>query len=681
MIRDLCSRGRETIPRSNCAMLPAATGPSLLLLWCFTATANASGLTVQPGAVTNAELLARVWHGLAEALRAFPQLRSTPAYWLAATADLENSTAVAQHFWLVILIGVLAAPLIGWATRHLLDRAIMGAVDPRTGSRLRVALLRLAISVVSLVAFGTIFWIALVTISAGNRLLDETADHIVLAVLEWRLAILALIVVLSPGRAELRLLRIDDADATRCMRWLRIYAVIAPLDYCLIWLIERIGFTHEVIFGMAVVLGMPTTVYKIIAISAIHRPIARAILAATDEEPPPLRRAVATVWHWFFILLALAILVASIIAFSFGEGASIYGAATMTQLILVAMAIGWQAAQRLIGYLYAGAAADEGFGLRRQRYFDALRRLCDLLFLVAGLGWLAEVWGLGLIAPARGSVGQLVLRPMMFVVAVVIAAWIIWLVLSGIIDEKMPRLTGPGDEDGDAAERVSRLGTLLPLLRNLIMVAIGVVAAAVGLSALGLNLAPLLAGLGVIGIALGFGAQSLVRDIISGIFFLMEDAFRIGEYIDTGRLRGTVEGMSLRSVRLRHQNGPVHTIPFGQVQAVSNFSRDWSVVKFNLHLDPSVEIERVRRTVKRVGQELLDDPEIGSEFIQPLKIQGVIDVLQTALVVRCKFTALPGRPTYLQRQALRRLMEAFRIAQIPFAAPNVTVQLATTSHS
>src|SRR5580704_12205849 len=211
------------------------------------------------------------------------------------------------------------------------------------------------------------------------------------------------------------------------------------------------------------------------------------------------------------------------------------------------------------------------------------------------------------------------------------------------------------------------------------MVGLGVTAAEICLSALGLNLAPLLAGLGVIGIALGFGAQSLVRDIISGIFFLMEDAFRVGEYIDTGRLRGTVEGMSLRSVRLRHQNGPVHTIPFGQVPAVTNFSRDWSVIKFNLHLDPTVDIETVRKTVKRVGEELLDDPEIGADFIQPLKMQGVIDVLQTTMIVRCKFTATPIRPTYLQRMALRRLIEAFGPAEIRFAPPNVTVQFASAS--
>src|SRR5262249_56188333 len=108
------------------------------------------------------------------------------------------------------------------------------------------------------------------------------------------------------------------------------------------------------------------------------------------------------------------------------------------------------------------------------------------------------------------------------------------------------------------------------------------------------------------------------------IWLRREDWFRVGEYIDSGRLRGTVEGMSLRSVRLRHQNGQVHTIPFGQVQSVTNYSRDWSVVKFNLHLEPTADIETVRKTIKRVGEELRGDPEIGSEFIQALKMQCVV---------------------------------------------------------
>jgi moderate conductance mechanosensitive channel len=481
--------------------------------------------------------------------------------------------------------------------------------------------------------------------------------------------------VFSPRQGDLRFLGIDDDDARRCTRWLALYATVTPLNYTLLWLVERIGFPQAVLFGSALVLGVVMTAYKIAMLWALRRPIERAILAATESEPSPFRRAVAAGWHWFFIGLALVILVEATIAFALGKGASVYAAATLTQLILVVLAIAWQGAQKLIDQFAARAAAATEPGLRQRRFLHAARRICDTLLALLGIVWLGRVWGLDLVAPPAGSLEQLLLRPALSATLTVVAAWILWVVVSAIIDEQMPQPGAPGDDEGQTAERVSRLGTLLPLLRNLVLVGIGIVALAVALSSLGVNLAPLFAGLGVIGIALGFGAQNLVRDIISGVFFLMEDAFRVGDYIDTGRLRGTVEGMSLRSVRLRHQNGPVHTIPFGQVQAVTNYSRDWAIVKFNLHLDPANEIELVRKTIKRAGEELLEDPEIGAEFISPLKMQGVTDVSQTALVVRCKFTALPGRPTYLQRQALHRLIAAFGGAEIRFAAPNLTLQL------
>ncbi|MBV8507916.1 MAG: mechanosensitive ion channel [Alphaproteobacteria bacterium] len=550
-------------------------------------------------------------------------------------------------------------------------------IDWLRQSHLRAALLRAAATALSLPVFAAVFWVALVSVAAGNRLLDDAADRIVWMALEWCIAIAALVIVFSPSRADLRLLGIDDDDARHCVRWLGLYATLTPLNYTLLWLVERIGFPHAVVFGTALVLSLVMTAYKIAMLWAIRRPIACAILAATNSEPSGFRRAAAAAWYWFFIVLSLVILVTATIAFAVGEGAAVYGAATLTQLILVVLAIAWQAGQKLIDHFAARTAAATVPGLRQQRFLHAARRICDTVLVLLGVVWLGQVWGLDLVAPPPGSPEQLLLRPVLLVAITLVTAWIVWVALSGIIDEQMPRQAAPGDDEEQAAERVSRLGTLLPLLRNLVLVGIGIIALTVALSSLGVNLAPLFAGLGVIGIALGFGAQNLVRDIISGVFFLMEDAFRVGDYIDTGRLRGTVEGMSLRSVRLRHQNGPVHTIPFGQVQSVTNYSRDWAVVKFNLHLDPTVEIELVRKTIKRVGQELLEDPEIGAEFINPLKMQGVTDVSQTALVVRCKFTALPGRPTYLQRQALRRLIGAFGSTDIRFAAPNLTLQLSS----
>jgi len=401
-------------------------------------------------------------------------------------------------------------------------------------------------------------------------------------------------------------------------------------------------------------------------------------LAATGGDPGPIRRGVAATWHWFFIALSLGILIAATIEFALGKGAWVARASTSTQGIIVALAVVGQASHNLISRLCACDATDVRLSLRRARLHRALSRLSDAFWWILGAAWLGETWGLDLVDPEPGSLERLFVRPTLEAAATVVAVWILWTVLSAVIDEKMPPPAAPGDED-ETPGSASRLDTLLPLLRNTLLIALAVVAVIVALATLGLDIGPLLAGLGVLGIAVGFGAQSLVRDVISGIFFLMEDAFRVGEYIDTGRLRGTVEGMSLRSVRLRHQNGQVHTIPFGQVLSVTNYSRDWSVVKFNLHLEPAADIETVRKTIKHVGEELVEDPEIGAEFIQPLKMQGVVDVLQTALVVRCKFTATPSRPTYLQRLALRRLIDAFAASQIRFAAPNVTVQLTSAA--
>src|SRR5439155_116607 len=129
----------------------------------------------------------------------------------------------------------------------------------------------------------------------------------------------------------------------------------------------------------------------------------------------------------------------------------------------------------------------------------------------------------------------------------------------------LEKLTEPG----------SRLQTILPMMRVGFGVLIAVVVILVVLSRLGIDTAPLIAGAGVFGLAISFGAQSLVRDVISGLFYLWDDAFRVGEYIDTGRLKGTVEALGIRSVKLRHHNGPLHTIPYGQLGAVTNQSRDF----------------------------------------------------------------------------------------------------------
>lgn len=208
------------------------------------------------------------------------------------------------------------------------------------------------------------------------------------------------------------------------------------------------------------------------------------------------------------------------------------------------------------------------------------------------------------------------------------------------------------------ADGSSRLRTLIPIIRITANALIVVMIALLVLSQLGFNITPLLAGASVIGLAISFGSQTLVKDIVTGVLFLAEDAFRIGEYIVCGNSSGTVEGFTLRSVRLRHQDGQIFTVPFGQIGEIVNFSRDWSIVKFNMSLDREVDLDDVRQVTANVAAELKS--EYRERILDSLKVQGVKDVTDTAIVVQFIFTALPRDPGEIERSARSRLLKAFR---------------------
>ena len=195
----------------------------------------------------------------------------------------------------------------------------------------------------------------------------------------------------------------------------------------------------------------------------------------------------------------------------------------------------------------------------------------------------------------------------------------------------------------------SRLQTMLPLLRAAFGILVAVIAALIVLSRLGIDTTPLIAGAGVFGLAISFGSQSLVRDIISGLFYMWDDSFRVGEYIDTGRLKATVEKLGIRSLKLRHHNGPLHTIPYGQLGAVTNFSRDFATIKFNLKLEAGTDIELVRRTAKQIGLAMQQNSEIADEVMLPLELQGIAEIMENAVVARFKFTARPVKTSRIAR--------------------------------
>lgn len=312
-------------------------------------------------------------------------------------------------------------------------------------------------------------------------------------------------------------------------------------------------------------------------------------------------------------------------------------------------------------------------------------KLSGLTRLIFGLPYLTlmilffmEALGVGIVSWASKDGGDFWQSAIRAVLAIVIGM-ITWNILRNIIRRNMSKISlDPNalmDGEGGGSDAATRTQTLLPILQNVSFFFIVVIVIFVVLSALGVNTGPLLAGAGVIGIAIGFGAQKLVQDIVSGLFFLFEDAFRIGEYIQAGDMVGTVESTSLRSLKLRHHLGAVQTIPYGEIRAVKNLSRDFVIMKLKFRVPFDTDIELVRKTIKKVGIALLDHDELGGDFIAPLKSQGVQTAEDDALVIRMKFTCLPGKQWMIKREAYRLVQEALAQKGINFASRQVTVHI------
>lgn len=256
---------------------------------------------------------------------------------------------------------------------------------------------------------------------------------------------------------------------------------------------------------------------------------------------------------------------------------------------------------------------------------------------------------------------------------------VIWEMLKSNIKGQVPE-EDLDEEDEWGAKSLSRGDTILVVLRKFLLVIILTIVVFLLLSAMGVNIGPLLAGAGVIGIAIGFGSQKLISDILSGIFFLMDDAFRVGEYIQAGSVSGTVEAMTLRNVMLRHHRGMLQIVPYSELVSITNFMRGGIVVKFNIELPYDTDIDKVRKIIKKVGNKMLEDPELGPDFIRPVKSQGVRSVGDSVMVIRVKFTAQPGKHFLIRREAFRRISEALAAQGINYAHRKVIVEMPETEY-
>ena len=328
---------------------------------------------------TAASLAAQVWDGSKQAVQALPALRRAPQIWIEKVVAGGGGPGVAFGFWMVAFAGLMAAAPIGTAFRALADRQTR-VTERGPPARWRIAIIWFLAAIASLAVFGLLFSGVLLWVSGGVPILKESADQLVWSALKWRLLITVLLIVLSPRRADLRLLPIDDADARVCFRWVAVYLAVIPLYPFLIWVIERLGFGNDAISGVTLFLGLAITAYKIAMFWAIRYPIAHALLAATGQEPGPIRRAVAASWHWFFIALAIGIYLGAAFEILLGQStSSVLRAASATTGIVVVLTVLGQVGHNVIARRFLVEATDVQLTLRRERLRRALHRVSDAL--------------------------------------------------------------------------------------------------------------------------------------------------------------------------------------------------------------------------------------------------------------------------------------------------------------
>jgi small-conductance mechanosensitive channel len=490
------------------------------------------------------------------------------------------------------------------------------------------------------------------------------------SVFNWRLYMFAFRVVLRPSTPEARLAPMSDAQAGAVYR--RIAGVVIAI--VILRIVLRIAIAlkapqEAVAFGQLI--GNAGLLYAFLWACYRSRDAVASWFTEIAGESV-LGRILARNW----LVIAVPFFCALVAAQVFGAVMARFSIPA-AMLLTLNTVLGWIILRTLIeAVLRRVARAGEKRKPGEMTIFDLFARCLNVALLIGAAVIIAQTWIVDVLGLVDATGWRALTRASITAGVTLFLAYVGFELVTFVTKRYGVQAAAPGapaDEDV-ANTTASRLATLMPLTRIALVIVIFVTALLIVLSEWGVNITPLIAGASVFGLALSFGSQTLVRDIVSGIFYLADDAFRVGEYIDCGKAKGTVEGFTLRSIRLRHQNGQVHTIPFGQLGQVTNFSRDWTTVKFNLRFARDTDVEKLRKTVKKIGQEMLEDPEMKDEFLEPLKMQGVADILDNALVCRFKFTVKPGKPSYVQREAVKRMVRVFPTLGIEFANSLISVQ-------
>jgi small-conductance mechanosensitive channel len=570
--------------------------------------------------------------------------------------------------WLRVLVLVAGFVALGFGAEWLYGRATRGAQRwivtvplDTVGQRVRAVAIRLAFGV-GLVAAFAVGSVGAFLAFDWPPLLREIVLGYLFAFLTLRIVLVLGRFLLAPGAERFRIVPMGTDAAWYWYRRIGVLVGWLAFGWVTVGLLNSLGLAVDARRLVAYALGLGLLAIGLEAVW--RRPMARSAEPASTAYRIG-RRAGSWLLTFYFATLWLAWVVGAMPGF-------------WLLVFVVTLPAALRATRRSVNHILRPAGVAEMGGGVPAIYAVCLERGLRAVLIIGATLLLAKLlagaWQLDLVAMTmQDTLGTRLLRGALSAVVVVLIADFAWHVLRALIDRKLAEVPSAANPDTEEARRGARLRTLLPILRNVMFVVLMVMAALMVLSALGVQIGPLIAGAGVVGVAIGFGAQTLVKDVISGVFYLLDDAFRVGEYIQSGSYKGTVESFSLRSVKLRHHRGPLYTVPFGELGAVQNMSRDWVIDKLTIGVSYDTDLEKARKLIKQIGQELAKDPELAPHIIEPLKMQGVEQFGDFAIKIRMKMTTKPGEQFVIRRKGYAMIKKAFAENGIQFATPTVQV--------
>jgi small-conductance mechanosensitive channel len=497
---------------------------------------------------------------------------------------------------------------------------------------------------------------------------------VIIAYVACRLAVVLARAIASPGYRSLRMVHLSDEGAFYTVRWVRRLAVVAAFGYVGGAIGEQFGMPPAARLAFSKAVMLIDHIFLVIIVLQTRGKVARKIRGEGKRRGfgGEMRRWLASVWHLpaIFFIVALWLVWAAQVRNGYDRMWHLF---VVTACVLVAA--------RVAGILLLGGL-DRAFQIKPQtaqryptleaqanRYYPLVRgTLVTLLFLATALGCL-QAWGVRVLLWFRtGALGGQLFSAAITIVIAGIVALVIWEASNASLERHLDHLNKHAQ-----LSRSARLRTLMPILRTVLLMTLLAIFALTALSEIGVNIAPLLAGAGILGVAIGFGSQKLVQDFITGIFLLLENAMQVGDAVTVAGLSGSVENLSIRTMRLRAGDGSVHIIPFSSVTTVTNSNRGIGNAAVSVSVPVAEDTDQVSDVLADIARDMRDDKQFFGLMRSDLQLWGVDKVDGGNVTIVGQIVCSDGGRWSVQREFNRRLNIRFKELGIRIATPVQTV--------